>query len=95
MTRLYDENGEPIRCGVGFWATGEEDPFIPACEWHDKAYLKDSWAQANISRLKTDRTFYAHMLQIAGDNRLLKARAYAYYMLARAFGSDFWEKDYD
>ena len=35
------------------------------------------------------------MLQIAGDNRLLKARAYAYYMLARAFGSDFWEKDYD
>jgi hypothetical protein len=87
----YDEDKEPVRCGVGLWSTGDEDPFLAACEWHDKAYTKDSWAQHNMSRLKTDRTFYAQMLRIAGRDLFARMRAFTYYQMARICGGKFWE----
>lgn len=80
-----------IGCGVSPFITGEGDPFFNACEWHDKAYTKDSWAEHQMTRDEVDRFFLNQMLLIAGEDTLLKARAYLYYDIVRFFGCRWWE----
>lgn len=87
----YEESKEPVRCGVGWFSTGPDDPFIEACRWHDNAYLEMSWAQCNMSRPEVDAHFLAMMLVIAKGDVILEARAYMYYEIAKQFGSSFWE----
>lgn len=87
----YQEDKEPDRCGIGIASTEKDDPFVTACHWHDHAYTERSWHETNLTRKDVDKQFLLQMLTIAGDNRILKARAYLYYSLARLFGSTFWE----
>lgn len=89
----YDEQKEPIRCGVGRDFSVDDPDFNDACEWHDKAYTMDSWAEHNLTRYQVDRVFLKYMLDIAGRNPLTRARAYAYYYFARLFGGKYWEGD--
>ena len=87
----YKEDLEPVRCGIGLFSTGPDDPFLACCEWHDKAYTSGSWAESNTGRHEVDLSFLNQMLVIAQDDPILKARAYFYYEVARAFGSKYWE----
>lgn len=86
----YVETAEPDRCGVGTFSTDDQD-FVDACTWHDKAYLKDSWHQHKMSRLEVDRYFLRQMLRLAGRNPFKILRARFYYVCARMFGAQFWE----
>lgn len=79
-------------CGVRPLATGTDDPFYPACQWHDAAYTNLSWAERNVERKIVDLQFYRQMLQIAGTNTWLRWKAWLYYRIARLFGARFWEK---
>ncbi len=87
MTEADDFDG----CGIRPFATGNDDPFYAACQWHDKAYTQGSWAENSISRHQADLQFYQQMLFIAGDNWRLRLRAWAFYKLARLFGHAYWE----
>lgn len=78
-------------CGIRPFATGKDDPFYAACQWHDKAYTTGSWAENSISRHQADLQFYQQMKFIAGDNWRLQLRAWAFYKLARLFGHAYWE----
>lgn len=87
----YDEKLEVPRCGVGLFSTGPDDPFINACQFHDRCYLENSWAENNLGRHMVDLTFLNQMLLIAAGDLVLQARAYFYYEVARAFGNKYWE----
>lgn len=78
-------------CGISPLATGKDDPFFAACSWHDSAYSHHSWHEQHLRRKEVDRQFYLQMLEIAGGNIFLRARAWIYYRLARTFGARFWE----
>jgi hypothetical protein len=80
-----------IGCGVYPLITSEKDPMLPACAWHDKAYVEGSWQQHFMTRKEVDDEFLRRMLELAGSSLLLKARAYTYYGLVRACGGPFWE----
>lgn len=87
MTKDDDHTG----CGISPLATGKKDPFYEACRWHDEAYTNESWHEKNLKRREVDKQFYRQMLEIAGGNLLLRAKAWIYYSLARTFGARFWE----
>lgn len=89
MTEADEYDG----CGIRPFATGREDPFYLACQWHDKAYTLNSWAEDNVTRQITDLQFYRQMLTIAGNNWRLQLRAWIFYRLARLAGSRYWEGD--
>jgi hypothetical protein len=84
-------DNDPPRCGIGKFSTGENDPFFRACEWHDKAYTTDSWAQKNLSRRAADLHFYDQMKEAAKGSKWLLIKAAIYYRLARIFGGPYWE----
>lgn len=86
---MTDTEGEG--CGIKPFMTKKTDPFYTACAWHDSAYLENSWHELNIKRALVDKTFYEQMLQIAGENKFLKLKAWLYYRLARLFGARFWD----
>jgi len=79
------------RCGVGLLSSNDNDPFIDACKWHDSAYVDKENKKSILSRKQVDKQFLTQMLLIAGDNRVLRARAYAYYYAARLFGGYLWK----
>jgi hypothetical protein len=65
-----------------------------ACMWHDKAYLKDSWHQQNLTREQVDRWFHTLLLIEANKGKfkaLKRIQAYFMYQFVRAFGSKWWE----
>lgn len=78
-------------CGIGPLSTGEDDPFIRMCEIHDKSFVLKEQGQETLSRKEVDDRFLRAMLIRAGDNWRLRARAYLYYGIARAFGGPFWK----
>lgn len=78
-------------CGITPFTTGPNDVFASACSWHDKTYLNQSWHEKNLERRIVDLQFYHQMLLISGDNLILRAKAWAYYRIARLFGARFWE----
>lgn len=84
-----DTEGEG--CGIFPFITGKNDPFYDACAFHDSAYTQHSWHEQHLRRKEVDRQFYLQMLEIAGGNIFLRARAWIYYRLARTFGARFWE----
>lgn len=76
-------------CPIAFrgWA-------LSACEWHDKAYTKGSWAQANMSRYEADQYFYKLLLELANQGQFQagkKVQAYLMYKAVRLLGAPFWE----
>lgn len=79
-----------IGCGDPPFTIKDTD-FFKACEWHDRAYTDGSWHQQNLSRDEVDKWFLAQMLAIAGDSKIQRIRAYAYFWLVRLFGRKWWE----
>jgi hypothetical protein len=78
--------------GCGIYPLIIKDPeFEEACVWHDKAYSTNSFAEHNLSRLRTDQHFRDMMLYRAGASLVLQAKAWLYYSMARAFGAKWWE----
>lgn len=65
--------------------------FVDACDFHDRAYIRDSWVQKNMTRKQCDDWFLRQTLEIAGSNKLRQAQAYLFYGIARALGGFFWE----
>lgn len=82
-------------CGISYlWMTGPNDPFIPACNWHDKAYAPESQLKKiGVSQEFVDKHFLELMLRIAGDDVMLKARAHLFYAIASTVGTWFWKDD--
>lgn len=78
-------------CGYWFLNTGKNDYFIPACEFHDKAYTKGSWHQKHMTRKEVDDKFLEHMLLLAGNDLTKKAKAYLFYGIVRSVGGIFWD----
>lgn len=77
--------------GCGIWpALITDTKFLPACAWHDVAYIRESFLQGKLTRKQVDRWFLDQMLRIATNWRE-RAQAYAFYALARVFGAPFWE----
>ncbi len=69
-----------------------KDPeFEEACIWHDKAYSTNSFAEHNLSRLRTDQHFRDMMLFRAGSSLVLQLKAWIYYHIARTVGARWWE----
>lgn len=69
----------------------KDTKFYAACEFHDKAYLEQSWHQQNKSRKEIDDWFYQQMKFLAGNNVLDRLRAKVFYSIARVFGGLWWE----
>lgn len=88
MTLKSDPNDV---CGYWFLSTGTKEKLISACEWHDKSYVEGSWQQANLSRYEVDKWFLTQMLEVAGNNKLRRIKAHAFYYAARVFGGLLWE----
>lgn len=88
MTLSHDPNDV---CGYWFLSTGTKEQLIDACSWHDKAYTEGSFHQVKLSRKEVDQWFYNQMLLIAGDNKLRRLKAKAFYIVARIFGGLLWE----
>lgn len=79
-------------CGIWPFITGANDPLIPACSWHDSAYMKNSsQQQMGLTRKQIDDCFLRQMLLIAGSCSGLKLRAQMYYRIVRLLGSLWWE----
>ena len=64
-----------------------------ACEWHDKAYSKDSWAQKSLTRKQTDEWFLRQLLEVSGSNPAKKTASYVMYGIVRVLGWAFWENE--
>ena len=74
-------------CGFGPFSSGPNDPFRPACIWHDRAYVqKVFFEDRGWNRKKIDRYFLKLMLDTAGNSRVVKSKAYIYYAIVRAVG---------
>lgn len=77
-----DESG--VGCGV--WPVLLKDTrFYPACEFHDRATMDNSWHESNLKRRDVDRLLLEHMLAIAGDSAWHRFRARIFYGVARAY----------
>jgi|DEB0MinimDraft_10_1074344.scaffolds.fasta_scaffold37715_3 hypothetical protein len=84
-----------IRCGYRWFATdkifkwlGTTDPMLPACTLHDALYDN----AGSLTRKQVDDLFLRRMLVEATtvNSSWMKAQAYVYYGLARAFGWLVW-----
>ena len=85
---VYDERDI---CGAGIASTGDDDPFVPACSWHDLQYRRKENKKTQLSRREVDNHFLKQMLEIANGSWRLKAKAYLYYSVARLFGGPLWK----
>ena len=80
------------RRGVGIewlWYI-ENSVFQSAAEWHDIQYELKSAGKQSMSRKEVDREFYRRCLEIAGDNKMLRAQAKFFYGIVRGVGWIFW-----
>ena len=80
-----------LLCGVYPFETSSKDTFTKACKLHDLAYIEGSIEQKIFSRKEVDQIFLKQMLELSGESKLKKAKAYTYYGLVRLFGGVFWE----
>lgn len=78
-------------CGVHPFETNSKDLLTPACRWHDFAYTEGSVQQKILNRKQVDQIFLKQMLELAGDSKYQRVKAYTYYALVRVFGGSFWE----
>lgn len=62
-----------------------------ACRWHDSAYSEGSYHQQNFTRAEIDRAFLNQLLLMSGRNPFKKLASYGMYLMARLFGSKYWE----
>lgn len=82
-------DNEPDECGIKpltfrGWVKNQ-------CAWHDRAYVKGSWHQLNLSRKQVDEHFLTMMLEDAQGNIPKRVASYVMYGLTRIFGGFFWE----
>lgn len=80
--------GKPDKSGVGcgVWPVLLKDTrFLPACEFHDRATMDNSWHERNMTRKDVDRLLLKHMLDIAGGSAWHRMRARVFYGVARAY----------
>ena len=80
-----------LLCGVYPFQTSSKDTFTKACKSHDLAYIEGSIEQKIFSRKEVDQIFLKQMLELSGESKLKKIKAYTYYALVRLFGGMFWE----
>ena len=80
-----------LLCGVYPFQTSSKDTFTKACKFHDLAYIEGSIQQKIFSRKEVDQIFLKQMLELSGESKLKKVKAYTYYGLVRVFGWPFWE----
>ena len=78
-------------CGVYPFVTSNKDSFTKACHQHDLAYIEGSIEQKIFSRKQVDQIFLKEMLELSGQSKVKRAKAYTYYALVRTFGGLFWE----
>lgn len=77
-------------CGVNV-AKWRNTPFKTACEWHDRAYSKNSFFQRNgWTRKEVDDWFYRQILMLS-NGALDRMRAHLFYGIVRAVGWMYWE----
>jgi hypothetical protein len=78
--------------GCGVWPVIlKRTKFLPACEFHDRVYTKESFIQRKgWTRKEVDSWFLAQMKMIA-KTPYDKARAYLFYGIVRALGGFFYE----
>ena len=79
------------RCGIYPFSTDAEDPFNPLCTWHDQMYVLKEQGKQTLSRKEVDKRFLTAMLILSGDSKLMRAKAFIYYGLARMIGGPFWK----
>lgn len=93
------QNGNPAQlladsdsvCGIFPFTTGLDDVFRNACGIHDHFYTnRAQYENWGFDRKWMDDMFYGHMLQTAGNDPMLKARAREYYLFARSVGWIFY-----
>ncbi len=96
MTRLIETGAalpeDPsLGCGYFLFRTGDGDPFRVACEIHDQRYANHEAAIGEIfTREQADSEFLHSMLETAGESWMLRAKAYGYYVIVKAFGGLIW-----
>lgn len=80
---------EDLGCGVSWlWETPLGDKFYYACRNHDLAYIRQARGDTSYPSSKTvDSVLLSEMLDAARGSPWLKARAYFFYGLARAYGA--------
>ena len=85
-------NPEDYVCGVKPFALPKEHPFTRICYVHDLIFDRKE-AGENYTRGEADKLLLRGMLAIAKAKKSyrLRAEAYVYYGLARAFGGLFWD----
>ena len=90
MSYLPEDPDE--RGGWGPFSLPPTHPFQPAFEAHDRLFASRDDGFFSRSRKDADEYLLRGMLNIARERKSsrLKAEAYLYYTLARAFGGLFW-----
>lgn len=86
-------DSDPIACGT-CWPFTFRGWMLPACAWHDSAYMKDSWQQQHLSREYVDSVFYSQLLELAKRGRCRagkRVQAWVCYRIVRRIGWAFWE----
>jgi len=80
--------------GIGIpwlWQLPNNHPFYDAAIEHDKAYDdKRAGIIADKTSSLVDTKFLLDCLEVAGDSWKLKAQAYLFYYLCRAWGAIYW-----
>jgi hypothetical protein len=82
-------DNEPDECGIApltFRGWVKE-----SCAMHDKFYVRDSWAQRNLTRREADNRFLLMMLEQSGGNVAKRAASYVMWGVSRLLGGVFWE----
>lgn len=91
MSFLPEDDSE--RGGWGPFSLPVDHPFQPSFQMHDRIFgSRERGFVGGFTRYEADRLLLDSMLRIARERKStrLRAEAYVYYGLARAFGSLFW-----
>lgn len=81
---------EKVRLGVGFLSLPESHPLTLAARFHDFAYSSLLYMRSH-ARSEVDREFLRQCLELAGNDRVLRAEAYALYATVRTVGWYWWD----
>lgn len=85
-----------IKCGWRWFTLfrrPKDDPYIDACEWHDKATTKGSWQEQHMSLSEVQNTFEQQLDSIdKRTGRNPNNWLHRFYVWAtRRFTKFFWE----
>jgi hypothetical protein len=80
------------RGGWGPFSLPADHPFWPAFAVHDRIFASKAAGFPTMGRRNADRALLRSMLTIAAEKQSasLRAQAFLYYGVARAFGKLFW-----